>query len=87
MTQPTREQLLSLVDRAERRPFTTAEAVLLRVGIEHLAADLAALRQQVGGLQTTLHTARRERDTARTELGRHQATQSAPDEHTEDRHA
>ncbi|WP_424891823.1 hypothetical protein [Streptomyces sp. XH2] len=74
MTTPTREQLLAALDQATvRGRLTQAEAVLLRVGIEHLTADLTALRRQVGGLQTALHTARRERDAARTELHRHQA--------------
>ncbi|MBH1939254.1 hypothetical protein I5Q34_34205 [Streptomyces sp. AV19] len=71
MTGPTREQLLAALDQAAAHGrLTEPETVLLRVGIEHLAADLAALRRQVGGLQTALHTTRHERDDARAELNR-----------------
>ncbi|KAB7850164.1 DUF2746 domain-containing protein [Streptomyces mobaraensis] len=66
MNGPTREQLLAVIDQAAARGrLTEPEAVLIRVGIDQLTADLAALRRQVGGLQTALHTARRERDEAR----------------------
>ncbi|MEU1309470.1 hypothetical protein ABZ419_11325 [Streptomyces cinnamoneus] len=67
MSGPTREQLLALVDQAEEQHrLTAAEAALLRVGITILDES----RRQVGGLQTALHTARRERDTLRAELNR-----------------
>ncbi len=68
MSGPTREQLLALVDQAEaQQRLTAAEAALLRVGITILDES----RRQVGGLQTALHTARRERDALRAALDRH----------------
>ncbi|MEV7466183.1 hypothetical protein AB0O20_06660 [Streptomyces kronopolitis] len=51
---PTVEQLLILVDRAERGPLSAEEVAVLRAGI----ANLDAARRSAGGLQRALHDAR-----------------------------
>ncbi|WP_327223061.1 hypothetical protein OG229_02630 [Streptomyces platensis] len=54
MAKPTTEQLLILVDRAERGRLSAEEAAVLRAGI----ANLDAARRSAGGLQRALHDAR-----------------------------
>lgn len=61
---PTKEQMLLLLDRAERHALTPREAHLLRLGVTHLAAQLASAGGRIGKLTAELVQARRERDEA-----------------------
>lgn len=63
MTTPTIEQLLMLVDRAERGRLTPPEATALRAGL----AALDAARRSAGGTQTALQAARTAQRQAETE--------------------
>lgn len=65
---PTREQLLGLINQAERRALTLAEAHRLRLGVTHLAAQLGGAGGRIHKLTADLDQARRERDGAVREL-------------------
>lgn len=65
---PTREQLLNLVDRTERRALTPAETHQLRVGVVHLASQLGGAGGAIRRLTAERDEARRERDVAVREL-------------------
>jgi hypothetical protein len=51
---PTVDQLLILVGSAEKRRLTTAEAALLRVGIDLLADAKRQQAATIGGLQNRI---------------------------------
>lgn len=55
---PTREQLLRLIDRAEQHVLTTFEAHQLRLGLAHLAGQLAGAGKAIRRLTAELESAR-----------------------------
>jgi hypothetical protein len=60
---PTAEQLLILVGSAEKRRLTTAEAALLRVGIDLLADAKRQQAATIGGLQNRIRALNNNTDT------------------------
>jgi hypothetical protein len=65
---PTLEQVRNLVERTERHPLTPTETRTLRLGVEHLAAQLGGAGKAIRRLTAERDEARRERDQAVREL-------------------
>jgi hypothetical protein len=63
MNAPTAEQLLILVGSAEKRRLTSAEAALLRVGIDLLADAKRQQTATIGGLQNRIRALNNNTDT------------------------